>query len=572
MKKNLLLRMVALLWAFALCGGLLVACSDSDTEVQPNQEQPDPDPNPEPEPEPEPDPATAELKYNTFCAYYFDSELKMANYVVTLATEWPDELDYPANNGDFMVILDLYGEMSDLADIKLPAGTYEMGQKWTNNVWSPEATAFQIRVDGEVVTSPLMAGKVTVAAEGSEYEIAVDLVTTDGIPVKAVYKGELERFYNYGAVNYAEFTEDQNITFENYHEDGCLYYGNWTLPHADDFSMVLYTGEMAGPAQQVSGYMLHLEGYMHKQADYNQDPMPLEEGVYQVASAPVNHATLAIPMTINPGMVMEQWGTNYTVFTYLSYVDGRTGARTLGLITGGTMTVKKSGSGYSFDFDLLTDNGVAVKGSYEGDFKLKNRNDTDNPNTLAPMPARPWSSVKGDVDLKFAKYTEALCYYVGSYLYPGYDSWQINIIGADEPGAQATPVGDYLTFEVLVPAGSFGPLPEGTYTIGWGPGDHVAFPGFMSHTAGVFYAWYADMSSIDSEGVATIMGPINEGTFTVTNTGETAAAGFDAVYKFVFDLKDDASNSIKGEWTGQTAFGDESQGTRSARTPRLRMR
>jgi len=545
MKKNFFLRAAALLWAIALCGGLPVACSDSNTD------EPPVDPTPPPGPE------ATELQYNTFCGYYFDSELGIGNYVVTLASEWPDDLDNPANEGDFMVILDLYSDLSDISEIRLPVGTYEMGQKWTKNVWSPEATAFQIRLDGEVETSPLMAGKVTVTAEGDEYEIAVDLLTTSGVPVKAVYKGELERFYSYGAVNFASFTEDQNVAFEKYNDNACLYYGNWTIPHADDFSLVFYTGEMSGPAQQVSGYMLHLEGFMHKQADYNLDPMPIEEGVYNVASAPVNHATLAIPMTINPGMTIEQWGSNYVTFSYLSYVDGRTGARTIGLIADGKVTVTKTaGDSYRFDFDFQTDKGVAITGSYEGEVKMQNRNDTDNPNTLTPMPQRPWSTVPGDVDLNFSDYTEAACYYMGSYLYPGYDSWRIDIFGTDGPGADAEPAGDYLTFEVLVPAGTFGPLPEGTYTIGWGPGDRVAFPGFISHTAGIFYAWYGDMSSRDSEGVAAIKGPINEGTFIVTKTGDAPAAGYDAVYKFVFDLRDDASHAIKGEWTGPIVFED----------------
>ncbi len=546
MKKNFFLRAAALLWAIALCGGLLVACSDSNTE------------EPTGDPTPPPGPDAAELQYNTFCGYYFDSELGLGEYVVTLASEWPDEMDNPANEGDFMVILDLFGDISDISDIRLPVGTYEMGRKWTKNVWSPEATAFQIRLDGEVETSPLMAGTVTVTALGNEYEIAVDLLTSSGVPVKAVYKGELERFYSYGAVNFAHFTEDQNVTFEKYNGDGCRYYGNWTYPHADDFSLVFYTGEMASADQQVSGYMLHLEGFMHKQSDYNQNPMPIEEGVYNVVSDPVNNVRMAIPMTINPGMTVEQWGTNYNVFSYLSYVDGRTGACTLGLIADGKVTVTKTaGNNYRFDFDFHTDKGVAITGSYEGEAKMQNRNDTDNPNTLTPMPKRPWSTVPGDVDLAFSEYTEAQCYYMGAYLYPGYDSWMINIVGSDGPGDNAEPAGDFLTFEVLVPAGSFGPLPEGTYTIGWGPGDRVAFPGFMTHTADILYAWYADMSKRDSDGFVTDRGPIDEGTFTVTKIEE-------AVYKFVFDLRDDASHVIRGEWTGPIVFEDFTSGMGSS--------
>lgn len=566
MKKNLFLRMAALLGAAVLCLGLVVACSDSDADGQTIVV---------PDPEPEPDPESGlELNCVTYTAYSFNSDTRVANYLLTVASDWPDAYDNPAADGDVMMVLDLYAEMADdLGNIRLPAGTYEMGEAWTKQSWSPSSTIFQIRVDGEVETLPMAAGTVVVADDGSDYSIAIEMTSVSGLNISATFAGKLE-FRSSGSVNYATFTTAQEIEFEHYSTHSTRYWGSWFYPHADDFALTFYTGEVEGEDRQAEGYMLKLACYMHKVSDKSPDPMPIEEGVYTINPRQTNFMT-AIPMSVTMGEIMsiDILGDNIPMYTYLTYIDGTTGMRTIGILTGGTMTVKKNSENvWRFDFDFLTEQGVSVKGSYEGDFAMKNYNDDHT--GQYPVPERPISDIPGDVELSFGEYADCSAFYMGSCIYSGYDNWMIYILDADGPGDDAEPVGDYLTFEVLVPAGTFGPLPDATYTVGWGPGSYVAFPGFITHTNNIYYAWYADMSSLDSEGVPTVMGPIESGTFTAERTGD-GPAGYDAVYRFTFDLKDDGGHGIAGEWTGPVSlvnYTEDAAGmaVRSARKPSLR--
>lgn len=482
-----------------------------------------------------------QLNYLSYAEYSFNSDTQVANYVVTIGNARPDSNGNPASPGDVLLILDLYGALSpNQSDIHLPAGTYEMSaEEGVSGTWTNAHSGIYMRTESEVSLLPLIGGVVTVEESADIYRITAEMVMLSGEAVKATFEGRIS-FLFLGSSNYGTFSEPQHIVFDHYSDYSTRYYGNWMLPHADDMNITFYLGEMSGEDYLSDGYKLCISPYMHKQADYNRDPMPLEEGVYTVNAATTG-GTLAIPMTIDPGRIIDFYGMEYLSDTYLSYIDGKTGMRKRGMIAAGSMTVVKTGSEtYRFEFDFLTQEGIPVTGSYEGEFRMKNYNDTDT-SIQFPLPQRPISTLTSDVQLAFADGTTCLAFYMGPYLYPDYDSWMIWF--NYDLDTQAPIAGHYLTTEMLVPKGlGASSLPAGTYTMGWEPGDYVAFPGFLLHTEETLYSWFADFSRVDADGIPYDLAPIDAGSFTVEKSGSG--------YKVVMNFTDDAGHAIRGEWNG----------------------
>lgn len=503
------------------------------------------------------------LNYLSYAEYSFNSETRVANYVVTIGNARPDANGDPAQNGDVMIVLDLYGEMApDQSDIHLPTGNYAVsGEEGVVGTWTNIHSVYYTRENGQVTPSPMLDGVVTVEEDADGYKITAVMALLDGRAIKATYEGRIS-FVFAGSSNAGVFTEPVDVTFEHFSEFSCRYYGCWWMPHADDMSLTFYTGDVSGEDFQTDGYMLKLAPYMHKLVDYNQNPAPIEEGVYTIAAGKSSVST-AIPMTLDPGQMMDFLGSVSPVDTYITHVDGATGIRTRGMLTEGTMTVTKTGAEtYRFDFDFKTEEGVPVTGRYEGEFRLRNFNDNDTSPTF-PMPERPISTLTTDVELSFAPGTTCMAFYMGDYLYPDYDSWMMWF--NYDVNTQAPIAGHYMTFEMLVPKGLGGAaLPLGTYTMGWNPGSYVAFPGFLLHTADTLYSWFADFSRVDPEGVPYDMAPIDSGSFTISKSGDG--------YKVVVDVADDAGHAIRGEWDGPILVLDITESASAARMPKCKLR
>lgn len=502
------------------------------------------------------------LNYLSYAEYTFDSNTLVGNYTVTIGNARPNSSGDPAKDGDVMIVLDLYGEMAaDQSDIHLPAGDYTVsGEVGVKGTWSNVHTAFYMRENGEASPAPMLDGVVSVEEDADGYKITAVMVLLDGRGIKATYEGPISFVFG-GSSNFGVFTQPVDVTFEHYSEYSTRYYGCWWMPHADDLNITFYTGDVSGEDFQTDGYMLKLAPYMHKLADYNQDPAPIEEGVYTISAGKSNVST-AIPMTLDPGQVVTIWETDYPIDTYLTYVDGATGIRTQGMLTEGTMTVTKTGAAtYRFEFDFKTAEGVPVTGRYEGSFGLKNYNDNDTSPTF-PMPERPLSTLTKDVDLSFASGTTCVAFYMGNYLYPDYDSWMIWF--NYNPSTQAPIAGHYMTTEILVPKGlGAAAIPAGTYALGWNPGGYVAFPGFLLHDGSTLYSWFADFARVDSEGVPYDMAPIDSGTFTVSKSGDN--------YKVVVDAADDGGHAIRGEWNGPILVVDITESASAAQMPKCKL-
>lgn len=476
---------------------------------------------------------------NVLEATYITNEGKgFGNYFLTLSNAQPNAEDgKPVNVGDMIVTLDLYNAIDkDPLNALLPAGLYEPKNDFSPFSWYALYTAAQIRVEegnGEnaIVSMPAIAGTVDVAYEKGAYTIKIDLKLMNDVEISAIYTGAVN-FVQTQTDSYKRFTEPQNVAFEI---GQGRYFGNWYMPHADDVTIEFFNGKFDENNQLSDGYMLYIPLYMPKLEDYTVSNPPLVEGTYQILKNNRDNYTY-IPFTMEPGAEVEVMGQMYFNGVYLLKLDSKTNSREVGFMKSGTMEVKVTGDEYTIAFDFITEENISVKGSYTGKMNIVNRCDNDtNPNN----PKRPWSKLEDNHSLVFPQQVTADAYFMGTYLYPDYNSWMVNI---SDPSEQ-NPQGDMITVEFLTPKAKGFVLEEGTYTISKTAGEYVMFPGTQSYGSGqILYSWYGDLSSVDSEGYATVLAPLNSGTMVVTKVGDE--------YKFVFDFKDDADNAITGEWTG----------------------
>lgn len=487
----------------------------------------------------------------TVAANYTESN-GLGNYTLALAMGELDENDMPATTGSMMMQIDLFATVdTDAQNATLPNGTYKAGKNEAFT-FNPSYTYTVLRTEEATAESngltmlPLTGGEITVSRNGEIYTIDINGTLLSGDSVKARFTGPLAFTYT-ASSQYNKFTEAQNITFTN--EQG-RYWGNFFYPHCDDLAMQFYSGTVDDNGNLTDGYYLYIPAFMPKLADYNVPDPPLSEGVYNVR--PTKSQSINwIPYEIQQGKMMSIFETETVTGAYLMRVDGATGKRYLGLLDSGTMKVTKQGDAYSVAFDFATPEGVAIKGSYNGRVTLTNYNDNDINQNNVP---RPWSQLTENVSLNFNERAEASVFFMGQDLKQGYNSWIIYILDMGD-----TPKDDYITLELLTPVADGMALASREYVVSDELGAYQLIPGFQKYGGGeVAYCWYGDMNSVDADGYATKLAPINGGTMTLQKNSKDN-------YTFDFDFVDDAGHTIKGSWTGTTTIYDYTQQASSAK-------
>lgn len=462
--------------------------------------------------------------------YKTNNAARNGNYFVAFGNA--TELQW---DGDAQIVLDLYNQPDeDSLNAILPNGAYEPASDYSPFTYNPSYSYISIVLDGELVQSPLL-GTVTVEREGAEYSILFEgsIMTIDA-EVSARYKGAIQ-FVESETSEWEPFTTPQEVTFDSAES---RYWGNWFYPFSDDLGLEFFQGEFDEEGNLVKGYHLQLINfYMPKLMDYNVEQVEVANGVYEVTPDRLDYMkTNAQPYTFDRGGVTVVFEQTTYIGSYLTYVDRENGISNIGLITDGTITVSGEGANKRFEFNLVTEEGIAITADYSGDAGIVNWNDNDENQTWT---SRPWTSLTEDhvYDWK----PESLCYAIlmGDYIKPGLDTWMLMIMANNE--AYPDGYGDFFTTELLVDMENGFNMPTGTFNIGWQTEPYTMLPGFTNVAGGILFTYYGDLTP-DAEGYSTHAAPIAEGTVTIEKVGEE--------YKFVFDMTDDGGNKITGEWQG----------------------
>ena len=222
--------------------------------------------------------------------------------------------------------------------------------------------------------------------------------------------------------------------------------------------------------------------------------------------------------------------------TYVTYVDKSQNINKIGYVVGGTFTVEGSGSNYTVNFDFITEEGVSIKGSYQGALNMGNYNDDDENNLWN---TRPWTDLTADYTYNWKPETECLAFLMGDYIKPGLDSWMLMIMASNDQYPDG--YGDYFTTELLVDTTNGFNFPTGTFQVDWSLSANTMIPGYRAYGGEILFTYYGDLTPTE-EGYSAATAAIESGTVTISQEGDE--------YKFVFNMVDQAGNKITGEWQG----------------------
>ena len=469
----------------------------------------------------------AEMLLEAF--YSTDNPALNGNYTIVFSNcEVDNSTGYPVEVGGVMMMVSLYSEPDkEPINATLPVGDYAPANDYSPFSFYPSNTTCVIRTgEGEedMSINPVVGGKISVTKEGADYTVLCDVVLFSGEELLIRYVGPLS-FVQTGFSD-EKFDSAQNITFTRLE---ARYYGNWYYPHADDLTLRFYTsGTNASNGDPIDGYYLFLPVFMEKLADPMAADIAIQEGTYKIV--PDKAALYQIPFTSTEGLRSEIFGQYWLTGTHVAKVMPETGTRAVGLITKGTYTVKRNGSGYDFSFDFYTEEGISIKASFSGNAAILNKCNNDS------MPEKPWSSLSGNRTLSFSSDVVCEAYYMGDAFGFGRNSWMLNLV----PEKTAC---DMITLEFLAPLSDGFNFKPGTYTVSSEFKDYGIFPGFIEYGGQLCFAWYGDLTTCDADGVASVLAPLTEGKMTVASEGSNS-------FKFTFDFKDDNGHSVTGTWTG----------------------
>lgn len=441
-------------------------------------------------------------------------------YTVSFGTN-VDSSGLPASSDDMVVQLVMAGPWSD--DVRnpiLPAGYYRIGRSEAE--WTFDVTKSSIIVLTEDGPSPAMIidGTVDVRRDSEgEYDIRMEFTTFSGAQVDMRYKGEVNLPAGFG--DFQPFIENVDITFAG---GQGRFWGNWYYPFAADLAMQFYQGTIEDDVLK-DGYMLDISFYEPKPANEMDPNQRVADGTYTLETRDAVRYTY-LPFRYEAGERVEYLGTEYITKTRLTYY-APDGSRKLGLIKGGTFTVSDNGTKFVFDF--VTEEGISIKGSYSGATLLQNFCDND-----VKAPQRPYSTLTENVALNWADGTVAIFYNEGKSILDDYNTMMLMLTHS------SMNQGDYIEIDFFTESET---VADGTYTVGDGLKVNHVIPGEIDYGRQMIFSWYGDLDEVDADGYNTKLGPITTGTVTISTQS-------DGKRKVVFNVKDDAGNSITGDYVG----------------------
>lgn len=447
-------------------------------------------------------------------------------YAFTIATGQPDSDGNPAEIMDIQLSLELVGDLSeDFMNAEIPLGYYRAGtgnQKWQFDI---QKSGMWIRLDeGDegILLCPIINGSVDVRRQDKYYDIRIELSLLDGGNVALSYHGEID--FRPGASASEDFSEDQNITFTGAQE---RYYANWFYPLADDATLELYSGSFTDTGIQTEGYWLNLPIYMPKAADAKHPEQFVADGVYTIEKRDKIYEYTNLPYTFEKGSNLDFWGVLYPIGTYVTYLE-KNGHMLRSFINDGTVTVSNNGT--KVELDLVTEKGVRIKGVYEGEIIIDDRNDSEKADPIE-------GTIEDDIVFDFnPKDIEmvGMSYPLGDYIKSGI--YQFTVMITDYYQKH----GDFLMLEL---SSDQEILPDGTYIINNEIAPFCGLKGFWDYGKNPLFSWYGNLDDLDEYGYQNTVAPIMGGTVTITTTAEDTR-------KLVFDLVDEDGHKLTGEYDG----------------------
>lgn len=261
---------------------------------------------------------------------------------------------------------------------------------------------------------------------------------------------------------------------------------------------------------------LHLEAYL----PYSQSG-DITPGTYPVSA---EHTS----QTISDGAILSAYGVEYPVDTYLDYIydDNRIA---WGAVKSGSMTVSGSNGNYDITFDLTTQEGYSITGTWYGPIEIEDFGCS----TLTE---------DRELDLYWAEGTATLVESNSDGAY-----WLLDIATDKER----------VLFELCAEnAPFFQGIPSATYTACTNsdndPWSGEYFRGYLAEDGQYSGSMY--YSDYDADGNPQTCAPAFRGSIAIENDGEGS-------YSVIFEINDDMGNTWSGEWYGEPELVNASSST-----------
>lgn len=436
----------------------------------------------------------------------------LGEFSVMLSDSDIDTNGQPVEVGGYTLVLTFTTEkMTDVSNPMLPAGYYRASSGPAVKTWNISKSGLIVRTDvgdNGVSSLPLINGTIDVAVSNSDtYTIRAEvnpMGATEEIGFR--YQGAIEFIPDYTAMG--GFETDQQFTATG--AQG-RFYSNWTYPFACDMTMAFYNGNFNASGAQTEGFWINMPINMPKVENPMDPNQKVADGVYTVEPRTDVAFHTYFPFTMEKGHSVELFGETYPVGTYVMYTAPN-GQSTHAYITDGTMTV--SGDGTKFDIDLITENGIHIRSSYNGQPLIQNFCDNDE------KQIDPVDTLTEDHELSFNSSDVAIIYPLGDYIRAGVGEYQI-LVG--DPNYQK---GDFVQLELC--SGLNG-LEDGTYTINDDIHPFGGIRGRIDSGGGMTYSTYGDFSSTTPDGIQETIASIDGGTVTVETTGATIKMTFNLI-------------------------------------------
>lgn len=447
-----------------------------------------------------------------------------ANYYIILSnvtTAANDKGQFEPSQPGSIVCFDLYGAASkDAQNAELPVGTYTFGSNKETGIANSDNTWMKYcEADMEIKYRDYTGGSVTVTREGENYNIDATFTTTDNQLLHIVYTGTLD-FINRGETSIKTVIENP-VNTEFKMADIIFQYSSATN---DRYSINLYDGTFNG-GYLTDGYAMHID--LATECISTKEDIKVKPGIYTVSQ------NMDVPGTYMKGSVLSLIGSPVYIGTYCQEVRPSNTAVLYGFAVEGTIEVKNEGENYEFIVDIITPEGVTIKGKYPmGKVTLIDK----SPN----KPGGDWESIlKEDKTILFNEgdQSNSIVNMYGEAYYPNTSDFDIAVHNYN--------TNESFYLRVLAPKGAKSPV--GTYTTPTDSKNPVAgnfVPGYRNSNEAVLRGTWSYVAW--TEGYEDGGAPGIDGTITISDAG-------DGKYKIEYELKDDAKpqNTVRASWTGK---------------------
>lgn len=478
----------------------------------------------------------------------------------------------------YAMVIDCYADSGEEWRT-LPTGTFtESAQNGDHTYY--DGNSFVAYFDGTSYTMMQLSSDITITRKDEKtVQIATTYVDSEGVDHAITFEGDLRVGNGTKMPTLPQLMAD--IEFKGYYASG-NYLGDYFASGGGLVDVTIY--DEKGDNKEPYGTAVDLAFFGTKFANPAKE-RKLEAGPYTVSDT-YKKGTWMTPVEL-PIM-----GVVFPLGTYALYDDqSQTGLYAYG--SEGTIEIKEVANGYELSFDLISQTGYKIQGSYTGDIYLEdasNDNDDDGSSTLTE-----------DLNMDLSYLNKAYCYpqtqiYAGALGYVdistitsanppapaacGYQFIDIGLVTGtyasdpeyNDPGKLVE--GDIIRLDLLVNPGDESKITPGTYTISTSRYPSAMEPGVclrgVQVTEGHIGTRWLGMGSAIGNGHPTnykdpdkvvIDGWLNvpsvkgyaslyEGTVTIKK-----AEGGDNWFTFEVDGQDVRHHSIKGSWTGPVVLG-----------------